>query len=321
MNKNFKHNNKSTSDQKRIGKVEIVNPIAQLIFDDNTYLEIVAEDLLYADSPVWIEAENLLLFTDFPNKKIHYWKEHYKAPKTYLESIDFIGPNTKNGELNSSVLLLNHTAELTLFLYGEQKIAKMNAMIRDPKFNFTAWIDNPKQHILTNPSTFTQDNTGNIYFTDIIPNQELFNEQQLYGLFKISNKNKLELLLKSSLHIEGITFSPNNKLMYVTYFLDKQAYLYSYELNKSKHITSTLKTFDYTPFISTPEDKPRGLTTDKFGNIFTTGPGGLWVFSKELDLIARVYFKGIVTNCVFNEDYKTLYITTSNKLLKLKLRN
>lgn len=323
MNKNLKHNNNYTKTGKLIGKVEIINPIAQLILDDNAYLEIIAQGFKYADLPTWVKAESLLLFTDLPNKRIHYWKEHYREPKTYLEDIDFIGQNTKNGELNSSALIFNNIGELTLMLYGDEKIAKMKAIIREPKFNFDTWISNPHKYKLTTPNHFIEDVLGNIYFVDIItPNIQTKPSKKLsYGLYRTTSKGKLELILETHLTPEGLAFAPDNKAIYITYSDKKKDFLYRYEINKNKVIIETPKVFDYTPFISDIEDKPRGLKTDKFGNIFTAGPNGLWIFNKEMELIARVYFAELATNCVFSEDYKTLYITTSDKVLRLKLRN
>lgn len=319
MNKNLKHNNTQRKSGKRIGKIEIINPIAQLIFDDNAYVEIIAQGFKYADSPIWIKAESLLLFTDLPNSRIHYWKEHYKEPKTYLEDIDFIGQNTKNGELNSSILMFNNVGEVTLILYGEDKIAKMNAVIREPKFNFDTWINNPQKYHLNAPSHFTEDKSGNTYFTDIIAPKNN-SKKTSYGLYKITTKNKLELILESHLTPEGITLSPDYKAIYITYSDKKKDYLYKYEISKGK-LNEIPQTFDYTPFISDIDDKPRGLKTDKFGNIYTAGPNGLWIFDKNMELIARVQFSELATDCVFSEDYKTLYITASDKILKLKLRN
>lgn len=323
MNKNLKHNNTQNKSGKRIGKIELINPIAQLILDDNAYIEIIAKGFKYANSPVWIKAENLLLFTDLPSQKIHYWKEHYKEPKTYLEAIDFIGQNTKNGELNSSVLFFNNSGEITLFLYGKEKIAKMTAIIREPKFNFNTWISNPQGHQLNTPTHLTEDKLGNIYFTDTILKdvKSKSTKNKSYALYRITTKNKLELILESSLTPEGIAISPDNKALYITYSDNKNDFLYKYDIGKNRTIADTPQIFDYTPFISDVEDKPRGLKVDKFGNIYTAGSNGVWIFNKEMKLTARAYFPELATDCVFSEDFKTLYITTNDKLLKLKLRN
>ncbi|MDM1451162.1 SMP-30/gluconolactonase/LRE family protein [Myroides odoratimimus] len=321
MNKNLKHNSTQTKRGNRIGEIEIINPIAQLIFDDNAYTEIIAKEFQYADSPVWIDAENLLIFTDFPNKRIHYWKEHYKDTKTYLEDIDFIGQNTKSGELDSSVLVFTNTGEISLYLYGKEKIAKMSAIIREPKFNFNSWINNPKKYRLTAPSHFTEDKSGNLYFTDLITKDQQTAKKSYYGIYKINNKNQLELLLESVLVPKGIALSPDNKTIYISYWQEKKSFLYRYSIDKKKGIIGDPVIFDYTPFISDINDRPRGLKVDKFGNIFTAGSNGIWVFNKDLELIARVHFSELATNCVFSDDYKILYITTNTTLLKLKLRN
>jgi len=63
------------------------------------------------------------------------------------------------------------------------------------------------------------------------------------------------------------------------------------------------------------------LKIDKSGNVFATGPGGVWIFTKEGKLIGKIKMNGIVAaNCAFTPDNKTLFITASKYLLQVKMR-
>ena len=65
---------------------------------------------------------------------------------------------------------------------------------------------------------------------------------------------------------------------------------------------------------------PDGLKTDKKGNIWATGPGGVYVFSpagKHLGTLAT----GVPTaNCGWGDDGSTLYITADKSLVRVRTK-
>ena len=64
-----------------------------------------------------------------------------------------------------------------------------------------------------------------------------------------------------------------------------------------------------------------GFKFDKAGNVFATGPGGIWIFTKAGKLIGKIKVNGVVAaNCVLTQDGKTIFITASNYLLRVKMR-
>jgi gluconolactonase len=59
----------------------------------------------------------------------------------------------------------------------------------------------------------------------------------------------------------------------------------------------------------------------KQGNVFATGPGGIWIINKSGKLIGRIKVNGVpAANCAFTPDEKTLFITAEKYLLRVKLR-
>ena len=65
---------------------------------------------------------------------------------------------------------------------------------------------------------------------------------------------------------------------------------------------------------------PDGLKIDKNGNVFATGPGGIWIFNKDAKLLGRIKLDEATSNCALSPDEKTLYITNDMYVVRVKLR-
>jgi gluconolactonase len=63
------------------------------------------------------------------------------------------------------------------------------------------------------------------------------------------------------------------------------------------------------------------MKIDRKGNVFATGPGGLWILSKGGKLLGKYKLPDATSNCAFSADEKTLYITNDMYILRLKLRD
>lgn len=68
-------------------------------------------------------------------------------------------------------------------------------------------------------------------------------------------------------------------------------------------------------------EDPVGLKIDKAGNVFATGPGGLWVFNSKGKVPGKIKLKGAVSNCALGDGGKLLFVTNGNRVLRIKLKN
>jgi gluconolactonase len=60
---------------------------------------------------------------------------------------------------------------------------------------------------------------------------------------------------------------------------------------------------------------------DKKGNVFASGPGGIWIFNKAGELIGKIKINGVsASNCALTTDNKTLFITATQFLLRVKMK-
>jgi gluconolactonase len=66
---------------------------------------------------------------------------------------------------------------------------------------------------------------------------------------------------------------------------------------------------------------PDGMKVDQQGNIYSTGPGGLWIFSPELKHIGTIDVPEKIGNLAWGDtDGKTLYIMASNIVYRIQLK-
>ena len=61
-----------------------------------------------------------------------------------------------------------------------------------------------------------------------------------------------------------------------------------------------------------------GLKVDREGNVWTTGPGGVLVVSREGRLLGRINTFEPTANCAWGDDGSTLYITANYFLVRIR---
>jgi gluconolactonase len=65
---------------------------------------------------------------------------------------------------------------------------------------------------------------------------------------------------------------------------------------------------------------PDGMKVDSRGNLYCSGPGGLWIFSPEGKHLGTIKPGETPANCAWGDsDFKTLYITAETSVYRIKL--
>jgi gluconolactonase len=65
---------------------------------------------------------------------------------------------------------------------------------------------------------------------------------------------------------------------------------------------------------------PDGFKIDKNGNVFATGPGGVYIFNREGKKLGHIKLDEATSNIALSPDEKTVYITNDMYVLRLKMR-
>lgn len=127
------------------------------------------------------------------------------------------------------------------------------------------------------------------------------------------------MLIDSIERPNGIGITPDGKTLIVANSDEKKKRWYAYDIGPKDSLMNARVFYD----VSSENGLGLcdGLKIDKAGNIFATGPGGVFIFNKTGKLIGKIKINGGPTaNCALTPDEKTLFLTSDNYVLRVKMR-
>ncbi len=314
-----------TREIKTIGSIEKKDSALDAILSENVAIEIIGEGYTWSEGPVWIEKENMLLFSDVPENIVYKWTEE-KGVEPYLTPSGFTGDSTRSRERGSNGLIF-HNDSLILCQHGNRQVAKMNASLKDPRPEFVALATTYDGKRFNSPNDAAYRSNGDLFFTD--PPYGLANldddvekESPINGVYKVTPQGVVSLMVDSLTKPNGIAFMPNGNKFLVANSDGAKAIWYEFELNTHGDSVKTAKIFyDATSLMGIEKGSPDGFKIDSKGNVFATGPGGVWIFNKEGKVLGKIKLPEASANCALSPDEKTLYITADMYLLRVKMRD
>lgn len=305
------------------GSIERIDSSISTIISPDAKVEIVAEGFEWSEGPVWIPSHNMLLFSDIPPNSIYKWteekgKELYLKPSGYTGSAPWTG-----GEPGSNGLLLDDEGNLILCQHGDRRIAMMNAPIDSPKAEFVTVADNYNGKRFDSPNDAVRRSDGSIFFTDPpygLPNytDDSTKDAPYQGVYKVDPEGKVTLLVDSIYRPNGIAFLPGEKTLLVAD--SERAKWYAYDFDENDSLVNGRIFYDATEASKTDKGGPDGMKVDNNGNVYATGPGGIWIFDKNAKVLGKIKVPVATSNVALADDDKTLYITADMYLLRVKLR-
>lgn len=317
---NSKEQNKTT------GILEKADPALDSIISDNAKAEIITEGFEWSEGPLWIEKEKMLLFSDVPTNTIYKWTEE-KGKEVYLKPSGYTGsvPSTCK-EPGSNGLLLDLNGGLVLCQHGDRRMAKMDAALNMPESKFISIAETYGGKKLSSPNDAVYSSAGELYFTDppygllTQDDADSLKEISFNGVYKVKKDGTLVLLVDSITRPNGIAFFPGEKRVIVACSDPGKPNWYVFDVSGDSLING--KVF----YSAAGHDKkwkglPDGLKIDSKGNVFATGPGGLYIFNSNGKLLGMLKLENATSNSALSPDEKTLYITNDMYVLRFKMRN
>ena len=314
----------SKKEERTLGSIERIDPSLDAIVDDNAKVEIIAEGFEWSEGPLWLKDQNMLIFSDVPKNIVYKWTEG-KAAETYLTPSGYTGENSPySGEEGSNGLFLSNDGKLVLCQHGDRKVSLMDAPLDAPAAKFLPLADNFEGKKLNSPNDGTFNGKGDLFFTDPpygLPKQaeDSTKEIPFQGVYRVSN-HQIVLLTDSVTRPNGIALFPGEKTLIVANSDPAKAVWYTFDLAENDSITNGRVFYDATANTS-EKGLPDGLKIDKQGNVFATGPGGVWIFNKEGKVLGKIKIPEATSNCALSPDEKTLYVTADMYVVRIKLRS
>lgn len=307
--------NKST-----IGQLESVNPKFDDLIPGNAAIEVLAEGFEWTEGPVWMPEQDKLLFSDIPKNTIYAWSSR-EGLEVFLRPAGYSWADPPGEELGTNGLVLDPRGRLVMCDHGNRAIVRLH----QENYTRTVLADNYNGNRLNSPNDAVFKSNGDLYFTDPPYGLEDLNdsprkELDFNGVYRLTSAGELDLIIRDLTFPNGIAFSPTEQKLYVAVSDPRNPRWMVYDVLADGDIESGAVFYDATEWHEAGRPGlPDGMTVDKSGNLFATGPGGVHVFSSNGSHLGTISTGQATANCTFGgENGTTLYITADMYLCKVE---
>ena len=308
--------------EQAIGTFERLDPSVNSVLGPNPGIEEIASGYAWTEGTLWVEKEKMLLFSDIPNNRVMKWTKE-KGAEVYLSPAGYTGTAPRGGESGSNGLLLNNKGQLVLCQHGDRRIALMDAPLDKPQPKFITLADSHNGKKFDSPNDAVFHKNGDLYFTDppygLEKNvRDPLKEAPYQGVYRLAADGGLSLLIDTISRPNGIALTPDQKSLIIANSDFAKPYWYIYDVNTDGSLSNG-RIFQVARSGSRGGGGD-GLKIDRNGNVFATGPGGIWIMNKTGKVIGKIKLDRRVSNCSFADNEKTLYVSADKTVLRIKLR-
>jgi len=280
----------------------------------------LAEGFEFTEGPVWVRDEKYLLFSDPNANTIYKFKPSndgagelsvFRRP-----SGDSGSDIAEYGQPGSNGLTLDSKGRLTINEHGNHRVTRL-----EKDGSLTVLADRFEAKRLNSPNDLVYRSDDALFFTDPPFGLPKFfddprKELTFSGIYSLLD-GKLRLLSTDLRGPNGIAFSPDEKYLYVTNWDEKKKIVMRYEVAADTTLSRGIVFFDMT---SAPgEDALDGMKVDRAGNLYVSGPGGLWVISAEGKHLGTIVAPKHPHNFAWGDDGRTLYLCARSGLYRMRL--
>ena len=293
-------------DVRNAGLHELIAPDAAI--------ERVAGGLVFTEGPVW--RGDALLFSDIPNNRIARWRRLPEGPELTTFTIG-----------RSNGLTLDRQGRLLAAEHGGRSVSR----IADDGTR-TSLADRFEGKRLNSPNDIVVKSDGAIYFTDppyavVIGTPGMVRpagwwkdpipgkEQPCNGVYRLAPDGALQLVANDFALPNGLAFSPDESILYIDDSAHK--HIRALDVRPDGGLARSRILLD---MASDEPGVPDGLKVDLKGNVFSTGPGGVWVCRADGTFLGRIILPELPANLAWGEDGSVLYFTARTSVYRLQTK-
>ncbi len=291
------------------------SPAIEEIVPPGCEIERIATGFLFTEGPVWTP-DGALLFSDIPANRIYRWTEA-GGVTVHREKSGWEGDADPPVQLGSNGLTLDREARVCVCEHGNRRVTRI-----EPDGSLRVLADRWEGRRLNSPNDLAFHSGGTLYFTD--PpyglrgrDQDPAKELAFNGIFSLRD-GELRLLHTGLSKPNGLAFSPGEKLLYVANSDPQRRIWMRFGVRPDGALEEGEVFFDATA--NREPGNPDGLKVDQAGNLYCTGPGGIWIFTPEGRHLGTLQFPEVPANCHWGgEDARTLYVTARTSVYRVRL--
>jgi gluconolactonase len=288
---------------------EALNPQFHSLIDANAPLRVAGSGFQFTEGPIWHPRQAFLLFSDMPGDT----RRRFDARGVAVQANPSNKGNGMTYDRHLNLLVCEHaTSSVARFIGGADGRREVLASHFEGKE-------------LNSPNDIVCGKDDSIYFTDPtygrMPGFGVERPTQLdfRGVYRIAPDGELELLVEKGMFTQpnGLCFSPDETLLYVNDTDQTNIRVFDVVDGKLKNMRV------FASGITDPAKPgaPDGMKCDARGNIWVTAPAGLWVYSREGELLGKIAVPEFVANLHWGQaDWHTLFITASTSLYAVDVK-
>jgi gluconolactonase len=270
------------------------------LVDHNTQLGVVATGFGFTEGPVWDQQGFLYVSDETLNKIFRVYPDGKKEVVIALGDPD---GNTfdRQRRLIDCASVLRAIIEVT------------------PDGKYKVLADHYDGKKLNSPNDVIVGPDGALYFTDptldLVPGEK--QEIPFQGVYRLDAKGNMQLLTQDLTQPNGLAFSPDGKHFYVDD--SEKRNIRVYDVAAGGTITNG-RIFGAEPGAK-DDAVPDGIKVDMEGNLFVTGPKGIWVWDAKGNHLGTIVMPEQPANLNWGDkDYRTLYITATTLVYRLEMK-
>jgi gluconolactonase len=277
-------------------------------------IEKVVDGFVFLEGPVWRSSDSRLFYSDLRGNAIYQWTAA-EGVRDYSKPF-FTGDGAGLRGVGPNGIALDRDGRLLACVYGSRSLIRI-----EKDGTRTALAERYEGKRLNSPNDLVVARDGTVYFTDPsfglegMDNSPL-RELTFNGVYRLRPNGELSLLTGDQERPNGLVLSPDESVLYVANSGGAVTGWYAYDLAPSG-LANKRVFFDVTGVQG--EGGADGMKVDLAGNVYATGPGGVWVIAADGTHLGTIRPNEALTNVGWGEDGRTLFITGRTTLYRIRL--
>jgi gluconolactonase len=302
-------------------KIVRLDPRFDKLMPKDAVVETIARGFIWTEGTAWNKEGKFLVFSDIPHNVVHKWKDGKVS--VFVKPSGYTGKMPRGGkpgdEPGSNGLRFDAEGRLCLCEHGDRRVTRI-----EKDGSKTVLADQYMGKKFNSPNDLVFKSNGDLYFTDPpygLPKgaDDPTREMDYCGVFLRKKDGKLILLTKDISRPNGIELSPDEKTLYIANSDPDRPVWLSFPIKGDGTIGKGKVFVDGSKWVAEKRPGlPDGMKVDAAGNLWATGPGGVWVFSPKGEVLGNIDTGINTANCAFGDDGSALYIAVNHDICRVK---
>jgi len=281
--------------------LQAASPQFWRLLDHGVRLEVLQSGFGFTEGPVWDPAGFVYISDEETNKILRLYPD---GSKQELLSLGDPDGNTYDKQ--------HHLIDCASVLRAIIQI--------DRHGKYQVLADRYDGKRFNSPNDVVLGPDGALYFTDPTLDLPKGESQEIpfQGVYRLDPSGHVQLLTKDLAQPNGLAFSPDGRHLYVDDSERRNIMVFDFTAQKS---LSNGRIFGEEPG-GKRDGVPDGMKVDRSGNLFVTGPKGIWVWDSRGHHLGTIVLPEQPANLAWGgPDYSTLYITATTSVYRLHTRS